>query len=165
MAIDPALASRLADAILLLHLAVVAFVVVGEALILFGGWRGWHWVRHRGLRIAHLALIGFIAVQTWSATRSADDLGAGTARSRRADGYREGFIEHGMSALLYVSARGGCSSPRIRASPCCAAELVVGATASRRARASAIAGLRLAFGLEHRAGAVGRSAATGPTAS
>ena len=35
------MAAVLADAILLLHVAVVLFVLGGQALFLLGGWRGW----------------------------------------------------------------------------------------------------------------------------
>jgi len=60
---DPGACAALADAIVALHFAVVAFVLVGEGLILLGGWRGWRWVGNRWLRATHLALIAFIAGQ------------------------------------------------------------------------------------------------------
>jgi hypothetical protein len=44
-ALSPASAATLADAVLFLHVGIVAFVVLGTALILIGGWRRWHWVR------------------------------------------------------------------------------------------------------------------------
>ena len=51
----------LADLIVIIHLGYVAFVVVGEILILIGLWRHWGWVKNRWFRIAHLAAIVIIA--------------------------------------------------------------------------------------------------------
>src|SRR5438552_17289647 len=53
----------LADAVLLVHILFVLFVVGGFALILAGAGR-WGWVRNRAFRIAHLAAIVFVAVET-----------------------------------------------------------------------------------------------------
>lgn len=103
--LDPALAAIFANALLAIHIVVVAFVVLGQVLILVGGRCGWTWVRHRGLRLVHVVLIAFIALQTWlgqlcpltvweQALRSA----AGQHR------YGGGFIEHWLSRLLYVDA-------------------------------------------------------------
>ena len=61
--LSPTLAGALADTLLALHVAVVAFVVLGEAGVLLGARRGWRWVRVRWLRLAHLALMVFIAAQ------------------------------------------------------------------------------------------------------
>jgi hypothetical protein len=55
----------LADAILVMHFAFVAFVVVGFVLILLGLLRGWAWVRDRRFRLAHLAAIGIVIMQAW----------------------------------------------------------------------------------------------------
>jgi hypothetical protein len=55
----------LADAILVMHFAFVAFVVVGFVLILLGLLRGWAWVRDRRFRHAHLAAIGIVIMQAW----------------------------------------------------------------------------------------------------
>src|SRR2546428_9579194 len=53
----------LADAVLLVHILFVLFVVGGFALILAGAGR-WGWVRNRAFRIAHLAAIVFVAIET-----------------------------------------------------------------------------------------------------
>lgn len=53
----------LADLIFLLHAAVVLFNVGGLLLIAIGGALGWLWVRHRGFRIAQMALMGFVTVE------------------------------------------------------------------------------------------------------
>jgi hypothetical protein len=99
------MAAALADAILLLHVAVVLFVVGGQALFLLGGWRRWHWVRGRGLRLAHLALAALIALQAWFGQLC--PLTVWEQALRRAAGqaaYGESFVEHWLGRLLYVQA-------------------------------------------------------------
>ncbi|MBI3918644.1 MAG: DUF2784 domain-containing protein [Betaproteobacteria bacterium] len=54
----------LADLVLIVHFAFVLFVVGGLALILIGAAAGWQWVRNFWFRIAHLAAIAFVAVES-----------------------------------------------------------------------------------------------------
>lgn len=49
--------------ILFMHLAVIAFNVVGCLLIPVGAWRGWHWVRGFWWRLAHLLSLALVALQ------------------------------------------------------------------------------------------------------
>jgi Protein of Unknown function (DUF2784) len=53
----------LADAVLLLHLAYVCFVVLGFVAVPLGALRGWRWVRLRWLRRLHLAAIALVALE------------------------------------------------------------------------------------------------------
>jgi hypothetical protein len=53
----------LADLIAVVHLGYVAFVVLGEAVILLGLVRKWHWVRNVWFRTAHLAAISLVALE------------------------------------------------------------------------------------------------------
>jgi polyferredoxin len=62
---DPLLFQWLADAVLALHFALVAFVVGGLVAILAGNGLGWRWVNGRGFRIAHLAAIVIVAAEAW----------------------------------------------------------------------------------------------------
>jgi hypothetical protein len=55
------MAAVLADFILIVHFAFVAFVVGGLALIWIGAASGWAWVHNLWFRIAHLAAIVFVA--------------------------------------------------------------------------------------------------------
>lgn len=55
----------MADAILCLHFAFVAFVAGGLAAITAGGRARARWALNRGVRAAHLAATPFIAVQAW----------------------------------------------------------------------------------------------------
>ncbi len=49
--------------ILVFHLAIIAFNVAGCVLIPIGAWRGWHWVRGFGWRLAHVLCLAVVAVQ------------------------------------------------------------------------------------------------------
>ena len=53
--------SMMADLILIVHFAFVAFVVGGLALIWLGAALGWAWVRHLWFRVMHLGAIVFVA--------------------------------------------------------------------------------------------------------
>jgi hypothetical protein len=62
-ALDPGTALVVADAILALHLGIVAFNVAMPPAILAGAWRRSRWVRHRGLRLLHLGGMAIVALQ------------------------------------------------------------------------------------------------------
>ncbi|RAK58931.1 DUF2784 domain-containing protein [Phenylobacterium hankyongense] len=53
----------LAQTVLAIHLAVIAFNVFGLAAIPLGAWRGWAWVRVRWWRALHLASMAVVALQ------------------------------------------------------------------------------------------------------
>lgn len=55
----------LADAVLILHFAVVLFVVGGLVFTIVGNFRGWRWVNGVGFRLLHLAAIGIVVAQAW----------------------------------------------------------------------------------------------------
>ena len=52
-----------ADALLAAHFAIAAFIVAGLLLTWVGAAAGWAWVRNPWFRYAHLAAIGFVAVE------------------------------------------------------------------------------------------------------
>jgi hypothetical protein len=52
-----------ADALLVLHFGIVVFIVGGLVLTWTGAALGWHWIRNRGFRYAHLGAIGFVAAE------------------------------------------------------------------------------------------------------
>ncbi len=102
---SPALAGPLADLILWLHVAIVAFVVLGEALLLAGGLAGWRWIRNLPLRLLHLALIAYIALQAWFGM--ACPLTVWEQDLRRLAGqspYKASFIEYWLSRLIFFQA-------------------------------------------------------------
>ncbi|HEY1376170.1 MAG TPA: DUF2784 domain-containing protein [Gemmataceae bacterium] len=53
----------LADFVVAVHSAYVAFVVVGQVLILIGLWRNWRWVRNWWFRVLHLVAISIVAAE------------------------------------------------------------------------------------------------------
>jgi hypothetical protein len=52
-----------ADALLVFHFAIVAFIVGGLVLTWIGAALGWRWVRNRAFRYLHLAAIVFVALE------------------------------------------------------------------------------------------------------
>lgn len=52
-----------ADLLLVLHFAIVAFIVGGLILTWVGGALGWAWVRNAWFRYLHLGAIGYVALQ------------------------------------------------------------------------------------------------------
>jgi polyferredoxin len=55
----------LADVIVTIHFAYVAFVIGGLTLILAGAALHWRWVRNFWFRILHLAMIGIVVGEAW----------------------------------------------------------------------------------------------------
>lgn len=55
----------MANAVLILHVGIVFFIVVGLVLILAGGALGWRWVRNVWFRMAHLAAIVVVVLESW----------------------------------------------------------------------------------------------------
>ena len=53
----------LADLVLVLHFAVVVFIVAGLALVWIGAWRGWTWIRNPAFRYLHVGAIAFVALE------------------------------------------------------------------------------------------------------
>jgi hypothetical protein len=98
----------LADAVLLLHLAVVLFVVGGLVAVLVGNWRltpGWRWVNTWGFRLLHAGAIGFVVVQAWlGEVCPLTVLESWLRREAGAAGYSGGFIEHWVHRVLFHDA-------------------------------------------------------------
>ncbi len=55
-----------ADVTVTLHLAYVAFVVLGLVAVFAGYFRSWGWVRNRWFRGIHLAMILIVVVEAWA---------------------------------------------------------------------------------------------------
>lgn len=53
----------LADALLVLHFALAAFIVGGLVLVWIGAFAGWSWVRSPAFRYAHAAAIAVVAAE------------------------------------------------------------------------------------------------------
>ena len=95
----------LADAVLVLHFAVVLFVVGGLVAILAGNLRGWRWVNDLRFRVAHLVAIGFVAAQAWlGQTCPLTTLESWLRREGGGEAYAGGFIEHWIAPLMFFHA-------------------------------------------------------------
>ncbi|SMB22618.1 putative threonine efflux protein [Sterolibacterium denitrificans] len=62
---SPACYQVLANAVLIAHFLFVIGVVGGLVLIVWGGFREWAWVRKLWLRLAHLAGIALVVLESW----------------------------------------------------------------------------------------------------
>jgi Protein of Unknown function (DUF2784) len=95
----------LADAVLILHVAVVAFVVGGLVLIVVGYRRAWQWVGTLWFRLAHLAAIAVVAAEAWLGVACPlTTLEMRLRSGARGDTYDGGFVEHWLQRVLYYDA-------------------------------------------------------------
>src|SRR5690242_14240579 len=94
--------AALADAVLVLHLGIVLFVVGGLAAIVVGHWRGWTFVDGLAFRLVHLGAIAFVAAQAWLGQECPlTTLESWLRTQGGAPGYATGFIEHWAGRVLY----------------------------------------------------------------
>jgi len=95
----------LADLILLLHVLFVVFVVVALLLIIVGGFRQWLWIRNRWFRLAHLAGILVVVVQSWAGLLCPLTKLERWFRSQAGEvSYEGSFIQYWLERLLYYDA-------------------------------------------------------------
>jgi polyferredoxin len=95
----------LADVVVTIHVAYVAFVLGGLVLTLAGAALHWRWVRNIWFRLVHLAMIGIVVAEAWCGvvcplTTWENDLRelAGQAT------YRGGFIANVLHDSLFFDA-------------------------------------------------------------
>ena len=96
----------LADVVLVVHFAFVAFVIGGLLLIWLGRFRQWSFVRNPWFRLTHLAAIGFVAgealtgvvcpLTTWEDQLRLLAGGEGL--------YAGSFIKHWLHKLMFIEA-------------------------------------------------------------
>ncbi|MDA8095914.1 MAG: DUF2784 domain-containing protein [Betaproteobacteria bacterium] len=91
----------LADAVLILHLLFVLFVVGGFATIMLGAVMGWGFVRNLWFRMIHLAAIAYVALESLAGLSC--PLTTLEQWLRGARPTREGFIQYWVSRLLYYT--------------------------------------------------------------
>ena len=95
----------LADIVLALHVAIVAFVVVGLVLVIVGNVRGWQWVNVLWFRLAHLGAIAVVVAEAWfGVTCPLTTLEMRLRAEAGAATYGAGFVEHWLQRLLYYEA-------------------------------------------------------------
>lgn len=94
-----------ADLILLVHVLFVAFVVFGLLLVLVGKPLRWQWIRNRIIRIAHLASIAIVVVQSWFGMICPLTTWEMALRAKAGDAtYAGSFVAHWLDAILYYQA-------------------------------------------------------------
>ena len=95
----------LADIVLILHVALVLFVVGGLLLIVLGNFFQWHWVNRFWFRLSHLATIVFVAAEAWLGfVCPLTTLEMWLRAKASANTYEGSFIEHWLQALLFWQA-------------------------------------------------------------
>ncbi len=105
VALPATVAGALADAILVLHVGIVAFVVLGALAIALGAWRKWAWVHGLRWRLAHVALMVVIALQAWLGALCPLTVWEQALRRQAGETtFRESFIEHWLSRLIFFEA-------------------------------------------------------------
>ncbi len=92
----------LADAVLLLHLAIVGFVILGPIFVVAGNLRGWHWVNAFSFRITHAGAIAFVIAESWiGIVCPLTTLEMQLRELAGAATYAGGFIEYWLQRALY----------------------------------------------------------------
>jgi len=103
--LDSSLSLLLANAVLVVHVGVVAFVVVGLLVVVAGNLKRWDWVNNAWFRVAHVAAIGIVVAESWLGFACPLTTLEMWLRSRAGDAsYGGGFIEHWLQQLLYYNA-------------------------------------------------------------
>jgi hypothetical protein len=94
-----------ADAILLVHVAFVIFVIFGLIFILLGKMSSWAWVRNPWFRCAHLAAIGVVVLQSWLGAICPLTIWESALREKAGEAaYAGAFIAHWLEKILYYQA-------------------------------------------------------------
>lgn len=95
----------LADAILVIHVLFVLFVIFGLAAIYLGCFLKWSWIRNRLFRIVHLLAIGVVVLQSWIGVICPLTIWEMELREKAGGAtYSGSFIQHWLHTLLYYSA-------------------------------------------------------------
>lgn len=94
-----------ADAILVVHVLFVIFVVLGLLLILAGKFFAWGWVHNFSFRVTHLVAIAVVVLQSWLGVICPLTVWEMNLRDRAGGSVYEGsFITHWLQTLLFYRA-------------------------------------------------------------
>jgi hypothetical protein len=95
----------IADVILVIHFLFIVFVVGGQACIVLGYFKRWHWVRNRMFRVCHLLAIALVAAQTWASRLCPLTIWENALRGSAGEQpYAETFVQHWVGTLIYYDA-------------------------------------------------------------
>ena len=105
MLLGPSPSLLLANAVLVIHVGIVAFVIAGLLLVIVGNLEHWGWVNNAWFRVAHVAAIGIVVAESWLGFVCPLTTLEMWLRSRAGDAsYGGGFIAHWLQRLLYYDA-------------------------------------------------------------
>lgn len=103
--LTPRAAAVLADAVLVLHVGIVAFVVFGLVAVGLGALRGWAWVHGFRWRAAHVALMVFVALQAWLGAICPLTIWEQALRRHAGQqAYGGSFVEYWLARLIFFDA-------------------------------------------------------------
>lgn len=102
---DPLPYQLFADFVLSLHVAIVAFIVVGLVLVIVGNLRAWRWVNALWFRLVHLVSIAAVVAEAWfGVVCPLTSLELWLRAKAGATTYTGSFIEHWLQRILYYEA-------------------------------------------------------------
>lgn len=94
-----------ADALLVFHVLFVLFVVTGLVLVIAGGLLNWSWVRNPWFRLAHVAAILVVVLQSWAGRICPLTTWEMALRVRVGqEAYQESFVSYWLERVLYYDA-------------------------------------------------------------
>ena len=92
----------LADLLLILHVAIVLFIVGGLVATAVGGPLGWGWVRGFRWRVLHVIAMGFVATGALVGWICPLTIWEDALRRRAGEAeYGTGFVQYWLERLLY----------------------------------------------------------------
>ncbi len=92
-----------ADAVLLLHAGIAAFIVFGLPAIWAGAFLGWRWVRNPWFRFTHLGLMGLVLAESLLGLVCplTDWENALRHMAGKQSGYPDSFMAYWLGRLLF----------------------------------------------------------------
>lgn len=95
----------MADALLVVHFLIAAFIVGGLVLVWAGAPLGWRWVRNPWFRYLHLGAIGFVAAEALLGVMCPLTVWEDMLRGGHSmDGGAESFVGRWVRYFLYYQA-------------------------------------------------------------
>lgn len=92
----------LADAIVVIHMGIALFILLGLIAILIGAMRGWGWVRNFWFRMLHVGAILFVVAESWLGITCPLTTWEQALREKSGEAsYRGDFIAHWVHELLF----------------------------------------------------------------
>ncbi len=95
----------LADVVLALHVAIVAFVIGGLVAVIAGNLLRWRWVNALWFRLAHLGAIAIVVAESWFGLLCPlTSLEMWLRTKAHETTYAGSFVEHWLQRVLYYEA-------------------------------------------------------------